>query len=168
MGLCAVSRWCEGCKNTGEAPLSSALYRISERITPTFQTLSHPEEIGGQPSKNKNLNYSMGYGGESVSQLPLKDKAFLTLLGQNPPFELRPKTGTSPPSFHGIHRGSSNYWPNPSIFVGSGKQVWLAFAVRRQGHTFESCRVRGGQSVGVHILLRSLRHQFHLLMENDA
>lgn len=28
---------------------------------------------------------------ESVSQLPLKDKAFLYFLGQNPPFELRPK-----------------------------------------------------------------------------
>src|SRR5216684_434079 len=41
----------------------------------------------------------MGYGGESVSQLPLKDKAFLTFLGQNPPFELRPKTGVSPPIF---------------------------------------------------------------------
>jgi hypothetical protein len=32
-------------------------------------------------------------GGEGVSQLPLKDKAFLTFSGQNPPFELRPKTG---------------------------------------------------------------------------
>lgn len=30
-------------------------------------------------------------GGESVSQLPLKDKAFSTFLDQNPPFELRPK-----------------------------------------------------------------------------
>jgi hypothetical protein len=30
-------------------------------------------------------------GGESVSQLPLKDKAFLTFLDQNPPFALRPK-----------------------------------------------------------------------------
>jgi hypothetical protein len=38
-------------------------------------------------------------GGESVSQLLLKDKAFLTFLGQNPPFELRPKTGVSPPIF---------------------------------------------------------------------
>jgi hypothetical protein len=30
-------------------------------------------------------------GGESVSQPPLKDKAFLTFLDQNPPFELPPK-----------------------------------------------------------------------------
>jgi hypothetical protein len=28
-------------------------------------------------------------GGESVSQLPLKDKAFSTFLGENLPFELR-------------------------------------------------------------------------------
>jgi hypothetical protein len=68
------------------------------------------------------------FGGESVSQLPLKDKAFLTFLGQKPQFKLRPKTGASPPSFHGSHRGSSNYWPNPSIFVGGGLQGWLAFA----------------------------------------
>jgi len=39
-----------------------------------------------------------GSGGEGVSQLPLKDKAFLTFLGQNPPFELRTKAGVSPPS----------------------------------------------------------------------
>jgi hypothetical protein len=30
-------------------------------------------------------------GGESVSQLPLKDNAFSTFLDQNPPFELPPK-----------------------------------------------------------------------------
>ena len=90
-------------------------------------------QSGNQPSKNTNLPYiSIGYGGESVSQLPLKDKAVSTFLGQNPPFELRPKTGVSPPSFHGIHRGSSNYWPNPSISVGGGQQGWLAFALRRQ------------------------------------
>jgi hypothetical protein len=33
----------------------------------------------------------MGYGGESVSQSPLKDNAFSTFLDQNPPFELPPK-----------------------------------------------------------------------------
>lgn len=32
-------------------------------------------------------------GGESVRQSPLKDKAFLTFLDQNPPFELRPDNG---------------------------------------------------------------------------
>jgi hypothetical protein len=35
-------------------------------------------------------------GGESVSQSPLKDKAFLTFLDQNPPFELPPENGISP------------------------------------------------------------------------
>jgi hypothetical protein len=35
-------------------------------------------------------------GGESVSQSPLKDKAFSTFLDQNPPLELRPENGISP------------------------------------------------------------------------
>src|SRR6266481_2267923 len=97
MGLCAVSHWCEGCRDKGKARLSSALDRISERITLGFQTLSCPEVIRGQPSKNTNLRYiSIGYGGESVSQSPLKYKAFSTFLDQNPPFELRPKNGISP------------------------------------------------------------------------
>jgi hypothetical protein len=52
----------------------------------------------------------------------LKDKVFSTFLGQNPPFELRLKTGVSPPIFRGIHRGSSKYWPNTSIAVGGGQQ----------------------------------------------
>ena len=37
-------------------------------------------------------------GGEGVSQSPLKDRAFLIFLGQNPPFELR-RTGLSSPIF---------------------------------------------------------------------
>lgn len=61
-------------------------------------------------------------GGESVSQFPLKGKAFLTFEGQNPPFELRPKTGVSLPIFDGTHRGSSKHWPSPSISVGGGRQ----------------------------------------------
>src|ERR1700730_3667084 len=47
MGLCAVSHWCEGCRDKGKARLSSALDRISERITLGFQTLSRPEAIRG-------------------------------------------------------------------------------------------------------------------------
>jgi hypothetical protein len=47
MGLCAVSRWCEGCRNDGKVQPSSALDRISERITLAFQTLSRPEAIRG-------------------------------------------------------------------------------------------------------------------------
>jgi hypothetical protein len=35
-------------------------------------------------------------GGEEVSQLPLKNKAFSIFLQQNPPFELRPEMAFSP------------------------------------------------------------------------
>ncbi len=90
MGLCAVSRWCEGCRNKGKAQLSSALDRISERITPALQTLSHPEVVPGSTIEKQSLRYiSIGHGGESVRQSPLKDKAFSTFLNQNLPFELR-------------------------------------------------------------------------------
>jgi hypothetical protein len=40
-------------------------------------------------------------GGESVSQLPLKDKAFSIFADQNPPFELRPENGVSRPAMRG-------------------------------------------------------------------
>jgi hypothetical protein len=45
-------------------------------------------------------------GGESVSQLPLKDKAFSTFLDQNPPFELPPENGISSPA-----KACSAEWP---------------------------------------------------------
>jgi hypothetical protein len=51
MGLCAVSRWCEGCRNKGKAQLSSAVDRISEGITLAFQALFRLEAIRGQQSK---------------------------------------------------------------------------------------------------------------------
>ncbi len=38
----------------------------------------------------------VGAGGESVSQLALKDKAFSTFLDQNPRFELLAKMGFAP------------------------------------------------------------------------
>jgi hypothetical protein len=92
MDLCAVSRWCEGYRNKGKAQSSLALDRISEWITPTFQTLSRPEIIRGSSIENEKLHYiSITYGGESVSQSLLKDKAFSTFLDQNPPFELPPE-----------------------------------------------------------------------------
>src|SRR5579863_1675884 len=50
-------------------------------------------------------------GGESVSQSPLKDKAFSNFLDRNPPFELRPKTGV--PIFSWNPYCSSKYCPNP-------------------------------------------------------
>ena len=101
MDLCAVSRWREGCRNKGKAQFSSALDRISERIIHAdFPNPIPAQKQSGVDHRKRNLSYiSIGYGGESVSQLPLKDKAFLTFLGQNPPFELRPKTGVSPPIF---------------------------------------------------------------------
>jgi hypothetical protein len=50
-------------------------------------------------------------GGEGVSQSPMKDKAFLTFLGQNPPVELRRKLAFSPQSFHGIHLAHPSTFP---------------------------------------------------------
>jgi hypothetical protein len=47
-----------------------------------------------------------------------KGVSVLTFLGQNPPFELRSRTGVSAAIFHGIHRGSSKYWPTLS-------PIWL-------------------------------------------
>ena len=49
--------WCEGCRNKSKAQLSSALDRISERITLAFQTLSRPEAIRGPAIKNKKFIY---------------------------------------------------------------------------------------------------------------
>jgi hypothetical protein len=42
----------KGCRNKGKAQLSSALDRISERITLAFQTLSRPEAIRGSTIEN--------------------------------------------------------------------------------------------------------------------
>jgi len=36
------------------------------------------------------------------------------------------------PLFSGIHRGSTKYWPTPSISFGAAQQGWLAFALRRR------------------------------------
>ncbi len=72
-----------------QAQLSSALDRILETITLVFQTLYAQKQFEG---KNESLLYiSIGYGGESVSQSPLKDKPFSTFLDRNPPFELTEK-----------------------------------------------------------------------------
>jgi hypothetical protein len=106
MGLCAVFRWCGGAETNGKAQSSSALDRISERIALIFKPCPAQKQSGNQPSKNNDLLYiSIGYGGESVSQSSLKDKVFLTFLGQNPPFELRRKLAFRLQSFHEIHRG---------------------------------------------------------------
>src|SRR5216684_1171166 len=64
MGLCAISRWCEGSRNKGKAQLGLALDRISERIMLTFQTLS-PEKQSGINHRKTAIYISTGYGGES-------------------------------------------------------------------------------------------------------
>jgi hypothetical protein len=80
----------------------------------------------GVSNRGKSQHIVQKAGGESVSQLPLKDKAFLIFLGQNPPFELRRKLALRLQSFHEIHGGSSKCCP--SISVSGGQQGWLAFA----------------------------------------
>ena len=59
-----------------------------------FPSLVPSRSNPGSTAKNANLrNISIGYGGESVSQSPLKDQAFSTFLDQNPPFELPAENG---------------------------------------------------------------------------
>jgi hypothetical protein len=93
MGLRAVSRWCEACRNKASAlKLGSRPNLRTDHAS--FPTLSRPEAIQGSVIEKQKLPYiSISYGGESVSQSPLKDKAFSALLDQNPPFELRPEKG---------------------------------------------------------------------------
>ena len=71
-------------------------------------------------------------GGEGVSQLPLKDKAFLTFLSQNPPFELRPKTAFRLPSWPIQVRVPTFQFPSAvDCMVG-----WRLPA-EGEGHTFD-------------------------------
>jgi hypothetical protein len=94
MGLCAVSRWCERVQKQRQSAVKLGSRSNFRTDHAGFTNPARPEAIGGQPSKNRHLHYiSIGYGGESVSQPPLKDKAFSTFLGQNPPFKPRPKMG---------------------------------------------------------------------------
>jgi hypothetical protein len=61
---------------------------ISKSTTRTQSTCTN-WSVGGI-SLVRRVPRQSAAGGESVSQSPLKDKAFSTLLEQNPPFELRP------------------------------------------------------------------------------
>ena len=91
-------------RNKGKAQLSSALDRISERITLAFQT---QKQSGGlQSQKQKFSLYFNMTGGEGVSQSPLKDKAFSTFPDRNPPFEPRPENCNFAPD-HKLFR----QWP---------------------------------------------------------
>jgi len=82
----------KGADTTAKRDFNSALDRISERIALTSNPKVRP---GGQLSKST-LYISIGYGGDGVSQSPLKDKVFSTFPDQNPPFELPSENGISP------------------------------------------------------------------------
>ena len=79
----------KGADTTAKRDFNSALDRISERIALTSNPKVRP---GGQLSKST-LYISIGYGGDGVSQSPLKDKVFSTFPDQNPPFGPRPGNG---------------------------------------------------------------------------
>jgi hypothetical protein len=140
--------------------LGSALDQISGWITSVFQVAQPARSADiasrGKLSKNNNLPYiSIGYGGESVSQSPLKDQAFSTFLDQNPPFELPPENGISPPIFSWNPSWLIQILANPSISVGGGQQGWLAFALRRQR---SHVRIVSGAPVFISRYLRSERN----------
>ncbi len=76
----------------------------------------------------KNSYLSRMRGGESVSQSPLKDRAFSTFQDQNPPFELRRKMGFR-----------LRQKPVMAVF----RDWWRGrLPSEGKGHTFESCRAR--------------------------
>ena len=81
-------------------------------------------------------------GGEGVSQSPLKDKAFLIFLGQDPPFELRPKTGVSPNPFMESIVAHPSAGPTLQFPSAADSRVGWRLPSEGKGHTFESCRVR--------------------------
>jgi hypothetical protein len=98
MGLCAVSRWCEGCRNKGKAQSSSALDRISERIALAFQTLAPPRS---NPAVNHrkhgfSLYFNRIWRGECQS-IPIDAKAIFHF-------------GTWEPTVL-----ATSHWPIPSV-----------------------------------------------------
>jgi hypothetical protein len=78
------------------AETKASVVKLGSR--PNFRTdhAGFPKPVPPRSSpgvnRRKTQHYiSIGYGGEGVSQSPLKDQAFSTFLDQNPPFELPPK-----------------------------------------------------------------------------
>ena len=76
---------------------------------PSSEPTAKNDSLGEELAKNRGilrsscgrreqLDTGEGCGVESVSQSPLKNKAFLISPEQNPPFYLRPKTRVSPPT----------------------------------------------------------------------
>ena len=80
---------------------------------------------------------SEGYGGEGVSQPPLKEKVFSTFLDQNPPFELRPENGfrfRQKPVMRCSAIGGAGVLPSEGegshVRIVSGAPAFLYFAMR--------------------------------------
>jgi hypothetical protein len=74
-----------------------AMEAILRRELPTLLKLCGADAAQSNPkSITEKYAFTKRAGGESVSQSPLKDKAFSTSLDQNPPLELRPENGISP------------------------------------------------------------------------
>src|SRR5713226_2281666 len=55
-------------------------------------------------------------------------------------------------SFHGIHRGSSKYWPTLQFPSAVDSRVGWLLLSEGKGHTFESCRVRQFDRARYHAL----------------
>jgi hypothetical protein len=83
-------------------PLHTFPYQALGRLTEVFVRFLYGRKLRQNP---RNFRSFLGPrygelefgGGESVSQSPLKDKAFSIFLDQNPPFELLAENGISPP-----------------------------------------------------------------------
>ena len=83
--------------------------------------------------------------GESVSQPPLKDKAFSTFPDQNPPLELRPENGISPPTRACSANGqSSTARLSSHQRKANCRRVVQLYRLASEGkdHTFKSYRAR--------------------------
>ena len=77
MGLCALSRWREGCRYESKARFELG---IRPHLGTDHLTSSPKIRVGGRLEKQNSLYILIGSGGESVSQSPLKDQAFSTFL----------------------------------------------------------------------------------------
>ena len=76
-----------------QAQLSSALDRISERITLAFQTLSRPEAIWGSTTETQIYVIFNRIWRRECQSIPIERSSIFDLPSQNPPFELPPENG---------------------------------------------------------------------------
>ena len=81
-------------RDTVLAERGGAHYRLTSRLTDSSDVWAQVWAVRVSNSKSAGKQDFFGlYGGESVSQSPLKDKAFSTFFDQNPPFELLSEMG---------------------------------------------------------------------------